>query len=135
MTPTLELLNAVKKHQRVSSDYAVSKLLDISRARMSRYVNEHDEMVDEDLIIKAAELAGRDPLTALVQMYAGRTKSIPARKYWNKLQHLINTAGGATAVTLLALSATLAPHPSHANAVNLSGFMDSAVASSVYYVK
>lgn len=132
---TMQLLNRVRETTETRSDYAVAMALGISRSRMSKYVNGHDELQDDEIIARAAELLGDDPAALLARFHAERAKIPAVRNHWLRLESLARQHAPATALAvLLTTGVTLAPSPAQAFNQGLA-FQPNGGSDAVYYVK
>lgn len=106
-------LNQLANHTETGSDYAIAKLLGISRARISGY-RTGKSLFDDEMCMKVAEVLGLDPLEVIAAMNAIRAKSQAQKSFWEKTYARIT--GTAAAVTLaLALSlGSSVPSPTYA---------------------
>ncbi len=100
MVNTITLLDAVKKAQGIKSDYGVAKALNISLSRMSQYRHGRHELADDEIIVKAANLADMNPAVVLVDFHAARAKGT-AFYAWERLRSL----AAADTITRAALCA------------------------------
>ena len=78
---TIDFLEAIKQRHGVSSDYAVSKLLGVTRQSVSHYrrgVNGFEDLV----ALRVAELLELDPLAVIAARNAERAKRMDVRKIW-----------------------------------------------------
>lgn len=88
MNSTQTLLERVRTSLDSHSDYAVSKALQISRQRMSKYMRGADELHDENIICRAAEIVGDDPAFVLARIRRERATSDQAKAAWQRLENL-----------------------------------------------
>lgn len=132
MNSSRELLDAVcaalKAQGGTGSDYSASKALGLSKQQISGIRTGHSGMGDE-AGLKAAEIAGIDPVRVLVMLNAERSKSDAVKSAW---EALLNRLGGmaaclAVCVGLVATGMAAYPSPSEAAA--------QVVPSTLYYVK
>lgn len=104
MNPTIELLNRVRSKTETGSDYAVAQLIGISRSRMSRYIRELDVMHDEDVIARAAILAGWNPLETVARFRRESAKTEASRRIWEKFAALARSAAIFAAIFVCGFS-------------------------------
>lgn len=127
METTNQLLDRIKEKHGLQSDYALAKMIGMSRERISRYRNTNGELGD-DAALKVAELLGLDPAYVLACMNHQRTKSEAARAVWERLADFVKHHGAAAAILLLVGVPALTPSPSQAAP-------NKAFGANVYYVK
>lgn len=106
---SIELLIAIKKHHGVESDYALARILKISRAALSDW--RIRGLSDERALQFATEL-GIDPGPVLAAIHAERSADPKVRKAWETIAKTIRSAAAAVLV-VLGLSVT-APQPAQA---------------------
>jgi len=110
MKKTVDFLDAVKATQGIESDYALSPILGLSRAQLSRYRSGNDFMGDL-VAMKVAELLKVDPAYVIACLAAERAEAKGqsalaavwmglARKY-KAAEKQITTYGKAAAVAFL----------------------------------
>ncbi|CAN4270571.1 Cro/C1-type helix-turn-helix domain [Methylophilaceae bacterium] len=127
MKTTIDYLNAVKVKTGATSDYALAKKLDISRAAISKYRLNGDSFSDE-VAIKVASILQIDPIMVIASTHAARSKSSDTKAMWNSL---FERLGGMAAALVVGVGLTASPAPAQA-------FSDAASHNSqknVYYVK
>lgn len=120
MTSTVELLDRLKLHRAIPSDYQLAKALGVTQQTISRYRVGKDSFSDSTAL-KVAELLDMDPAIVAATAHAERAKSDPERAMWSDL---IRRLGGLAAGVVIGVAA-FPPSPSQAG--------EGAVA--VYYVK
>lgn len=113
MEATLQLLEAVKRRHGISSDYALAKILGVSRQVLSSYRT--GTTLGDDMAVKVAEQLGVDPAAVLAAVAAERTKSAAARRAWGAA---VKKLGGVTAAVLVAFGG--GPTPPGASAGDIS---------------
>lgn len=75
-----ELVQLVKKHQNIESDYAAAQMLGITRSALSAMRNGHTTYVAEETALKAAELTGMDGDAVVLDQLVERVKSPSLRE-------------------------------------------------------
>lgn len=100
MLTSRELLAAVRVRQGLTSNYALSRVLDVPEKSLQRW-NTGKNTPDDAVAVRLAELAGLDPAEVLASMYAQRTTDPTLRALWERL------AGRAQAAALAALAVIL----------------------------
>lgn len=93
---TIEYLDLIKSTKSITSDYKLSKLLGISRSRLSHYRNGRNTM-DELLALKVEKILNLKPGTVLIDLQAERSKCPEARAILHELAQKL----AATALTLV----------------------------------
>ncbi len=100
---TVEYLDEVIRRKRLPSDYALSKLLGVTRQTVSRYRLGITQF-DDEVSIRVADALGIEPGLVLIDMHAERTKSPAVRDVWEKVSAgfpalllQANSAGGVSA--------------------------------------
>lgn len=78
------------------SDYGVSKLLGVGRAAVSKWRNGLGHM-DDDVAIRASEILNDDPGALLAQLHAERSKSLTAKKHWNRIAKMLKAEASTSA--------------------------------------
>ncbi|RQX89622.1 helix-turn-helix domain-containing protein [Burkholderia stagnalis] len=81
MKTTSEWLDALKARLALPSDYAVAKILGVTRQRVSSWRNGRATFED-DVAFRVAELLEINPLEVLVSNRAERSKSEDQRHAW-----------------------------------------------------
>ncbi len=81
---TVQYLDAVKERFALSSDYAVSKKIGITRMAVSHYRAGKGFFSDE-VAIKVADALGMHPGIVLLDMYAERTSNPQVRTLWHEV--------------------------------------------------
>lgn len=103
MSTTTELLDRLKAAQGISSDYALAKLLGISKQGISHYRTKAGQL-DTSGVFRIAELLGMshaETLAALASIEAERAKDEQTRATWQA--RLKRLGGIAATVTVAAL--------------------------------
>jgi transcriptional regulator with XRE-family HTH domain len=104
MNRTMELLEAVKKRQGISSDYALAGFMGVTRAQISKYRCDRESLSDEKALW-VADLLGLDAGYVLAMMNAeraDRAQNTAAATAWEKVVDRLKTLGP---VALLFLAA------------------------------
>ncbi|HEY0877136.1 MAG TPA: DUF3693 domain-containing protein [Zeimonas sp.] len=106
---TVEYLDALRKRLHLPSDYAVSKVLNCSRAAVSAY--RHGERAfDDTTALRVADLLELPPARVLADMAAERAKDAKVRAVWQRI------ASSAAAVVLgLVVGQFAGPAPASAS--------------------
>lgn len=76
---TCDLLDAVLRRYQLSSNYALSRFLGITKTAVYRYRN-HGGTMDDAVALRVAELLDLDPALVLLWVHAERTDCPPARQ-------------------------------------------------------
>lgn len=84
MTPYEWMQKVAKKHD-VTSDYAIAKLLGISRQTVSQHKSGRNSHLDNDTCLKVAELLEIDAITVIADQAAMKTKDSDLRTRWEQL--------------------------------------------------
>jgi transcriptional regulator with XRE-family HTH domain len=71
----LEWVEKIKTTHGIESDYAVAKMLGVSRFTVSGYRNRPGATFDEEIAFKVAEALGIDPVGIIIDQVAERSKS------------------------------------------------------------
>jgi transcriptional regulator with XRE-family HTH domain len=82
---TIEYLDAIQAKYSLPSDYAISKMLGITRAAVSHY-RSGENYLNDAVAKKAASLLGVHPGIVLLDMYAERTNCDETRSIWEEVQ-------------------------------------------------
>jgi plasmid maintenance system antidote protein VapI len=78
-----ELIEAVKQHTGVATDYGIAKLLDTQPTTVTNWVRRQTAMSD-DYVVRCAEILGRDPVLLLALIRAEQASG-PSKNVWEKL--------------------------------------------------
>lgn len=78
---TIEYLDAVKTELNISSDYALSKALEISKQAVSRYYSKGSSF-DDDVARKVASLLGKHPGLVMLDMHRERAQTPETQALW-----------------------------------------------------
>lgn len=100
MRTTVEFLDAVKDRNSLTSDYALSNLLGITRSAVSALRNKKDFMGDSTAI-RVAELLDLHPGYVMACCHAERAKKAEEKAAWASV---IETLGGLAASIALGVS-------------------------------
>lgn len=95
---TVEYMDEVMRRKRIPSDYALAKVLGVTKQTVSRYragIGHFDDAV----AIRVGELLGIEPGIVLIDIHAERTKNDEVRSVWEKV------SAGFPALSLQAKSA------------------------------
>lgn len=120
MNTTNEYLDAVKAKSGAASDYALSKVLGVTRASISSYRNKKS-FFDDKTAVKVAKILEIDAGIVAAAVHAERAKNETERNLW---QSVFEKLGGVAAGVVIGL-AGVSPAPSQA----------AEQGDSVYYVK
>ena len=99
---TVDYLGAIKKRHNIKSDYAVAKLLKVSRQTISGYRNTGSTF-DHVVAARAAALLDLDPVKVLADIEverAERAKLPEQREVWERVVKKLATGAGALLVAL-----------------------------------
>ena len=132
MRTIVEVLDRVKKVQKLKSDYKLSLTVGIGESSLHAYRN-RGTLPDEINCKKLADAAGDDPALLVVEMQAQRAKSEEARAIWLSIAKRLQT--GFSNVKLLAVLAMIAIASIALPAWAGIYFVSNAAVQSVYYVK
>lgn len=102
-----ELLDALKKHSDVPSDYALAKR--VLKVDVTAIRNMRERGLSEDRALQIATLLGMDPGEVLATIRAERADDPAVKKVWEKVAKTIRSAAAAVLV-VLGLGVT-APEP------------------------
>lgn len=112
-TTTLQLLDAVKRRHGIKSDYALAKVLGVSRQVMSSYRS--GTTLGDDMALKVADQLGVPRAAILAAMAAERSRSAEVRTAWHDA---IKRLGGVAAAVMVLLGG--GPTPPGATAGEIS---------------
>lgn len=129
MTTTIEYLDAIKSKTGVPSDYAIAKVLGITRASVSNYRNGHTYF-DDDICVKVASILEIPEIEVVLNIHAERSTNVIVKASFKEVLKQL----GTVAATLLIASGINLSTPSPANAGAASSGLDGAQ-NDVYYVK
>jgi len=77
-------IDEIKRKHGITSDYAVSKLLDVPRQSMTNFKNGRSSF-DTNLVFKVAELTGHNELEIIANIRASKEKDPAFMKKWQAL--------------------------------------------------
>lgn len=80
---TIDFLDDIKAARRVTSDYAVAKILDTRHSNISNYRNGKSRF-DGLMCIKVAHILNVEPAYVMACIEAERAKDAEVRKVWQK---------------------------------------------------
>jgi Phage related protein/Helix-turn-helix len=100
MKTTVQFLDAVKAKHNLPSDYALAKILGITRSGVSKFRVGKDYL-GEDTAIKVAELLDLDPGYVMVCIASERAKNPQVKAAWKYTAQLFT--GIAAAVAIVAI--------------------------------
>lgn len=123
MKTTCEFLDDIKANNNGASDYAIAKMLGVTRSCVSFYRTGRS-CFDDSTSIKVANLLNIDPSIVVSAVHAERAKSVQEKAVWKGIYERL---GGMAAAILLGL-ALAAPTPD-ASADGMKNVCN------VYYVK
>lgn len=110
MNTTIEFLDAVKAKHGITSDYALSPVLGITRSAISKFRNGKDFLGGETAV-KVAILLDIDPGIVLAAVAAERAKTEAEKAAWKSIYEKL---GGIAAGLVVALALGSSPTPSFA---------------------
>lgn len=114
MTKAVELLDAVKKAKGIETDYALAKLLDINKARISAYYA-GKEMPNEFACMQIAKALGIPLDDVMIPVRIEAEKDEKRREAWKEYYKSIGGYAASFVMAIL-LSVTLIVTPTPANA-------------------
>lgn len=91
-------LDELRHRYSAKTDYALHKLLRVSRQSIYRY-RDRKGTFDEDVALRVAELLNLDPQMMLTWVVRERSRHAQAKKHWTQL---LARLGGTAAAVLLA---------------------------------
>jgi len=113
---TTDYLDTLKARHHLPSDYALAKMLDITRSAVSKYRNNKANF-DDTTALKVASLLKLDPMIVISDMNVERSKTPEARAVWQDLHKRLTSTAAAL---LLAFVVVLGAIPSPVFAATLS---------------
>lgn len=119
MNSTLRYLEAVKEKTGAPSDYALAKVLNVTRQQVSLYKTK-GQFIGGDVALRVADILEIDPVIVLSDIQADKAKTDDERAVWRSLIERI----GGVAATLLIATGISAANPSPANAGAASSVSD-----------
>lgn len=112
---TLDLIDALKRHRDISSDYATAQVLGITRSELSKYRHGKAYLGDETAV-KVADMLGIDAGYVMACMHAERASNPDVRTRWQGVADRLRAAGMAAVMAFLAvLCVGVAPSPADAH--------------------
>ncbi|MEK6840062.1 MAG: DUF3693 domain-containing protein [Nanoarchaeota archaeon] len=108
MASSLEFLDAVKVKHNLPSDYALAKILGLTRQAVSKYRHGHAKAMDVATAVKVAELLEIDALLVIAVAERERAHVEANRELWEKL---VKKLGGMAAAVLLGAGLAGTPPP------------------------
>ncbi|HEY0955930.1 MAG TPA: hypothetical protein VGE36_14295 [Roseateles sp.] len=81
MISTVELLDAARRHQGDVTDYRIAKILGVPQATVSNYRTGRTKPINS-IAMRLAELAGFDPVEAMVAVNLERADTPEDREAW-----------------------------------------------------
>lgn len=103
METTNELLDLVKERHGLTSDYALSQRLGLTRSVISAYRTKK-WMLGEEPALKVASMLGLDPGYVLASIEAQRTHNEATRRAWEKTAERLKSYGVTAVLLLLAVT-------------------------------
>lgn len=88
---TPEYLDAIRAKHELPSDYAVAKILGISRSAISNYRN-NDKNFDDEVARRVAALLGISPEIVVLDMHAERAQTEEMRALWMRISEKISAS-------------------------------------------
>lgn len=129
MTTTVEYLDALKTKTGAPSDYALHKLLGVTRSCISRYRNKQGYF-DDDVCLKVASILEIPGYEVLINIHSERAVSTHVKASFKEVLRQI----GQVAAGVLFAAVLATPTPSEASTVADSSLSGRAN-NDVYYVK
>lgn len=99
MQTTKQLIDRAKKASGIESDYALSKVLEVSPSAVTNWRSGRSHPADE-LAAHLAQLAGQNPSSVLADLYAERAKSPAQRALWLRMADQLRHAVAAVMLCL-----------------------------------
>lgn len=124
MNNTISLIIALKAKLGVDSDYALAKILDVTRGSISHYQT-GKRIFDDKTACKVASMLGMDTSIVLACIHIERAKSETEKRAW---VDLLERLGGVAAALVLGIGLSTTPAPIQAN----SGIVSYNSAHSLY---
>lgn len=103
MKTTVNFLDEIKNKHGITSDYALSTTLGMTRSMISRYRMKKDYLSDE-LAIKAADLLDLEPAYVVACVHAERAKPTEEKKLWERIAAMFETKKYAGIAALLVVA-------------------------------
>lgn len=141
MKTTNEFLNDIKTAHGLTSDYQLSKLLEIRANRISGY-RHGVSLFDEQTCIRVADVLSIDAGYVMACVAAERTNNEAAKKTWQRIAAMMQTkeAAGLAAALAVFMFLPITDFSDHGFNLAFVGMtaapaLSSVLADSVYYVK
>lgn len=96
MSKTIELLDAVKAREGITSNYALAKFLEINEARIGEYYRDIAKP-DDYAITRIALALGLEPMHVLAEIRAESEKNEKKREFWRNFLMRAASVGGLAA--------------------------------------
>lgn len=109
---TVDYLNALRKHTKTGSDYAVAKLLGASTQKVSGYKNKGITFSDE-MAIKVAHILEIPEASVMADMHAERANCTEVKAVWERAADALRKCVVVALAVVIGLGAT---HPAPAEA-------------------
>lgn len=87
-----DFLDRAKRGAGIESDYALAKLIGVSRANVSNWRNERNTP-DEGPIMKLCELSGDDPVDVAIEIQSSRAANDDAITLWQRVGARLKSVG------------------------------------------
>jgi transcriptional regulator with XRE-family HTH domain len=84
MLTTTDWLNALKHKTKISSDYGIAKLLELTPQRISRYKQKND-FLGPETAAKVADALGIDAAVIYAACHAERSRNDRERAIWTRI--------------------------------------------------
>ena len=132
MDDTKYYIERLRPYTKTRTDYAVSKLIGVSRAAMCKY-KQGKSSFDSDTALKVGEVLGLNPLIIIANIKASKAKNWDSQQRWKSLAESISNISKLSSILTLAfiLSFSYVPDSIALTKVDAIG----ARANAVYYVK
>lgn len=108
MKTTIEFLDALKSRNGGASDYAIAKILGLTRGGVSSYRTGRS-FFDDSTAIKVAKLLEISPAFVIAAVHSERAKSEEEKTVW---RDIFEKFGGIAASVVIGVSAYTLPAPS-----------------------
>ena len=128
MQTTLEFIDALKARHGLDSDYAIAKLLDITRASLSSYRTGKTHFSD-DVAIRVAELLELDAGYVMACIASERARSPQVKAQW---KHTAEMLYGIAATVTIAIGVGLIVGGHNDTLPMLAGFIEPATGGTLY---
>lgn len=110
MKTTVDFLDELKARNGGASDYAIAKILGVTRSAVSNYRNGKSHF-DDLTAARVAKLLEIDPALVVMAVHAERAKKPEERALW---EGILERLGGLAAALALGIGLQAMPIPSHA---------------------